>query len=126
MKTYLCIGGPLHGKHKQITAGANTLVIPHYDCAYIGVEEVPCYCGPYGGYRESRYKLTTIANREEKSAIGDDGSRATVTVDLRVDVLVHESILTFDETVAYYRKLTKQGPGVASQAVTRAISLLKL
>lgn len=121
MNTYLCIGGPLHGKHRALQGGCNTMAVPVYSQKFIGVEEL---YDDVSGIRETRYNLTTITRQEKQTATGDDGSRATISVTLAVDVLVHESILTVEETNAYYQKLKKNAS--ASQAVSRALSALKL
>lgn len=122
MKSYLCIGGPLHGKQQTLRDDCSTVAVPVYSQKFIGVEEL--YDGG-GRIRDTRYTVKTLAQRESKEATGSFGAtRATVTVDVRTDVLVHESILTVEEAAVYLKKLTGKRP--LNQAVYLAMSAITL
>lgn len=124
MKSYLCIGGPLHGQTRAIH-GRGMSVPVCGSCGWIGAEEITRDDLLRCGIRETRYTVKPVIFRDSKSAIGNDGrTTATVTVDARTDVLVHESLLTSEEVLAWFVKLN--GYAACGNAIDRARSMMKL
>lgn len=104
MKSYLCIGGPKHGTVLAVRDDARTVEVASYDRPYVGISELlpdSPVC-----FRRETYTVKQLGVGEEVQDIAGNGNiTARVRVNVTMTALVHESILTTEEAVAYFRKL---------------------
>lgn len=121
MKSYLCIGGPTHGKIVAIPEYSHDYIVMSYNQPYIGIIETLDYASCPEPRRE-RYVLKSLDIGEVST---EERNNVTVRVrlDVKVRVLVHDSILTAEEAMAYYRKLREGDVYDAILFATRKLEL---
>lgn len=122
-KSYLCIGGPLHGRARAIEG--RTLRVPTFnpERVWVGVETHVCIPP---AYTDTRYDVKEIELHEQRTEPSTgDAMDVTVRVSARVRLLAHESILTTEELSAHFRKLRPNAILGGVSHVTRHMELLK-
>lgn len=126
MPHYLCIGGDLHGKTKELVVGTELRVPKKRDFnAYICPG--PCTCPSchdhYHGPKHETYVVKSVVLQERKT-IERDGAQLRIEVEVCVKVLSHESVLTVEELGAWYKKLRGDRHGADLHAMARSMSLI--
>lgn len=122
MKSYLCIGGPLHGEtHAPY---GRELRVPSYGVPdFIGTEQLPYEKMSFPAIHETRYVVKDIGIGEQYTTNAGHGINVRININVTVSALVHESVLTIEEAAAYYRK---QRPLDVKGAVRLTLDHMKL
>lgn len=113
MKSYLCIGGPLHGELKSLPDGARDLRLPKKEDGFKFYAH-PCSPACNGGCccitsfapKYETYTVKAIVVGEDRTEPSNNGVMSVrVSVRADIQVLAHESVLTTEELAAWFRKL---------------------